>query len=805
MPRNPKLTPALTVPIRRAAHLRQTVEHQPALRMTRLITPLTRNLRLGMISFQIVRILKQMSQRRWKKCPRRKSLLLHRLLLHRATNRLGKQRPSKCRMRNTNAKNRRERKRREKKRERKEKEKERKEKELQMKRQEASAGHAEMTLGKPQVKEPRPHGHEKYPPVLDKNADIMKGRVSKGPEKLSGQERVHPSHEKPHTGHDRMHPHDKHGPSHRKDHPGSHRHGQGLEKIHSGQTRGPSGPERIPSSQDRSSSGSHKAPASLGREPSSHSRHGQEKMPTGHGMKTQDKSLVPGPPPLDIAKNPATEKPREEKRPEVLPPLPPLGSSESVSIPRPSESHKKEPRDRSHLHSEKGIARSEKSNKERHAKPQHQNKVERSARVHRTSDEIPQMKAEQILNDEALATTATLDMLNQIRDEVLNQLNEDISQEKERSNAPQESSPLLTESTSTKHRQKADKPPPPPMESLQASSPSTSVAKPLHKSFLKVMKEESAVVQPPEQVSLDVPVPEESRESQERREKRENSERKREEKERRREHHKEKKHRSHKHRHQSPHSHKASLENDVGEASGDMVPAKKQRLEQSGSPHTVLTTSQGIKLKIKGLSNSFNGSDHNNGKEANVNSDSPGRIKLNLKLNSSQDGSPAEGNKEPDGSNHHHHRSHHKHKSRHHRSKDGHRKRPRSPGLSSASDASPALSSPKKRTSETVDGTRATLPSSQSLLDLPMPPSIVKSSSKHRSPSVKHSKWKQEKIPPLPPHKTPPPPPPPPPGPSHQYSTIDFSALYDEYQPPLPNPPPPPPIPPPQKRPPLPP
>eukprot|EP00057_Strongylocentrotus_purpuratus_P012147 XP_011666621.1 PREDICTED: cyclin-T1 [Strongylocentrotus purpuratus] len=644
------------------------------------------------------------------------------------------------------------------------------------------------------------------------NIISSKERVPHGLEKLSsGQEHVNPSRERSHTGHDRIpHNREKRPPSQDKHLSGSKRSVPPHDKMHSGHTRGPSGPERL--STERSS-GLEKPFSSHGRDPVGPLI--QDQTSSSFGVTPQDKVAASA---LGLTKQSGSVKQKEQRRPELHVHASVGSSKESFNLPTEktlsgssSDVLRKEHGQRSYAQAVKTEKVEKEHGKHRSEQPLtlHSDKAVKHRKSEPPKESLCKVKEK---SEPEQATQETLDLLNQISAEIMKDI------QNETTNRPD---PLTAN----------------PVPVLQIPKKEQRIAEDLMlKDRLQVPPSLPTSIKPTEmerrkfesdEIIADAVSPFDAI-LEERKDRHESKKERREDRERRREGHRSKKddkrHKSHKHRHRSPGaSHKHGLQNDIGEGSGDMAPPKKQRLEQAGSPHTVLTTSQGIKLKIKCLGNSFNnGSEHGREAEkvANTICDSPGSVSLKLNL-SKLSTSPQEPGKERDSNHHHHHhhRSHHKHKSRHHRSKDGHRKLSHSPGPSSASDASPAIS-PSKRKSVEMYETAATL-NSQSLLDLPMPPSISKTLSRHASPITKHGKRKRESNPPLPDEDVPPPPPPPPQsdymlstGSSllpMQFSTIDASALYENFQPPLPSGrprdkrPPPPPIPPPQRRPPLPP
>ncbi|XP_072173487.1 uncharacterized protein [Diadema setosum] len=718
------------------------------------------------------------------------------------------------------------------------KEKERKEREMQMKKQQPPPA-----MGRPEKSEvsgivPGRPSHRDSKHYPDKLPGVPPGvggkeRGSQGHERYStGHERIHPPHERTHTGHERIQAssHDRHASGHEKLLSNSDKIMPGNPKVHSGHTRGPSGPERLPSSHERSSSGQERIPASLGRAPSSSAK------PTGpqiaHKVKSQDKALS-SIASIDPAKRGLVgdhRDRREHRRPEANPPAPPEMTDEhpATSSARLLQSNVSDAlgtglKEKSYAHAVKGISdRNEKMHR-RVKEEQHTLRGTDSSKYADKISKLPFIKKESIQAPKPDLTSNE----GQIKLEIFQELSANLEKELEMesglnvSDVPQLNS--VPETVTIQPKTTVDNPPS-SGKSLQAEQAS------LDKTHLRINKdliEHVTQEENPHPLSR----PEDCQDGQS--SKRDHSERK-EEREKRREGHKSKRddrkhHRSHKHRNHSPSSRKHAHENDVSEAGGDMAPAKRQRLEETGSPHTVLTTSTGIKLKIKGLSNSFNnGSDERNGKDSNktpnASCESPGQVslKLNLKINSPHNSSPRESGRDKDQSNHH--RSHHKHKSRHHRSRDGHHRHSRSPNVSGASDASPAISPSKRRALDVPEAFRASSQSSQSLLDLPMPPDPARLSSSHlSSPVNKHSRRKREPQPPLPREDVPPPPPPPPP-PRYSplstvselppmlstvselppmLSTIDHQGLFSDFQPPLPSgnptdyrPPPPPPFPP---------
>ncbi|XP_038078164.1 cyclin-T-like isoform X2 [Patiria miniata] len=221
-------------------------------------------------------------------------------------------------------------------------------------------------------------------------------------------------------------------------------------------------------------------------------------------------------------------------------------------------------------------------------------------------------------------------------------------------------------------------------------------------------------------------------------------------------HHRKKRSEGHKSR-GSPHKHRHSSDHRKGsrvDAEGQPSSAEKQANASEGiddsQPHSsILTTSSGIRLKIKGLSNSMNSGSgkHEPSPEPSRQTSSPGLVmKLNLSkmqashTNSDHQPESSAGSEKSSG-HHRRHRHHHRHKHghhKHHRSESHHhgddgreshkrkRSHSRSDSVSSGGrDASPAMSSPaKKRTHSRASHShpKSILPSEQSLLNLPMPP-----------------------------------------------------------------------------------
>ncbi|XP_071788009.1 uncharacterized protein [Asterias amurensis] len=206
---------------------------------------------------------------------------------------------------------------------------------------------------------------------------------------------------------------------------------------------------------------------------------------------------------------------------------------------------------------------------------------------------------------------------------------------------------------------------------------------------------------------------------------------------------------SHKHHRSSDHNRRGTPTIDA--VPSPVEPAPTTDAAGDSQPHSILTTSTGIRLKIKGLSNSMNSGSSNNAKVESPSdrrqTGSPAlRLKLNLaKMQANSDHSP-EAEITPDrerGSSHrqhhHHHRKHKRHhKSRSHRGEDGgepHRRKrshSRSESISSGREESPAISSPAKKRAhggEHYLKTQSILPSDQSLLRFPMPPADPNQSS----------------------------------------------------------------------------
>nr|XP_054749741.1 cyclin-T-like [Lytechinus pictus] len=685
------------------------------------------------------------------------------------------------------------------------KDRERKEKDILAKQQQRSSAGDKPDTGGVGSSRALPKDFIKQgPKLLPSNIENIissKERIPYGLEKLSsGKESVHLPHEKSHTGHDRIPSNHEKRPSQDKHLSGSKRTLPSHDKMHSGHTKGPSGPDRLSTERN---SGIEKPFSSHGRDPVRPLVHDQTS--SSLGIRPQDKVAASS---LGSAKHSGSAKQKDHRRSELHIPASAGSSKEAQSLPTERTLSVKVKDVLGKEHGQRSYAQAVKSakhQKEHTSRPEHPTlhpeKAVKERKPEASKESLHIMREEP---EQEHATQGTLDLLNQISAEIM----KDIEKETTNPTDPVVSHPVpILQSVKKESRIPEDL-----KDRLQVPPVPTSV-KPVEKSHGESESDDiiADVVSP-----LGAILEERNDRHESKEERREERERKREDRERRREGHRskkdEKRHKSHKHRHRSPgSSHKHSLENDNGEGSGDMAPSKKQRLDQAGSTHTVLTTSKGIKLKIKGLGNSFNnGSEHGKDTEkANENCDSPGSVSLKLNL-SKLTSSPRETGKERDSNHHHHHhhRSHHKHKSRHSRSKDGHRKHSVSPGPSSASDASPAISPSKKKTVEMYE--TATNLQNQSLLDLPMPPSISKTSSRHASPVTKHGKRKRESNPPLPNEDVPPPPPPPPQSKyrlpassslqSMQFSTIDASALYD-IQPPLPSgrpreqrPPPPPPV-----------